>query len=280
MAPAVLVIFGLHSYTTGRIYFYSQSYLYPQGAMEIEPICKSVEFDLIYIVAFISFFLAYPLALASRIGVAVLKKLHEQEKIPSFSDRFTAHFGGSIKFIVIFLGIHAFVIPLLLLIPFGHQLWIEHNFARNVGILSIFVVLIAVPLQLIQALAFSMRLKPLTYPIPLIQLPRRSFPLLIGIPLGAIAFWLISSVLVLSVFEAATYLFGNVSTPGLESTMTLCSVLVLGFALAVLAARRIGSWRCSLRSLMAIIFVAIASQLSHSLAFPINWFEVCDIGTD
>jgi hypothetical protein len=84
-------------------------------------------------------------------------------------------------------------------------------------------VLIGVPLQFVQALAFSMRSKPLTYPIPLLQLSRRSFPLLIGIPLGAIAFWLISSFLALRVFESGTYIFGNVSTPGIESTMTVCT---------------------------------------------------------
>lgn len=274
MVPAVLVIFGLHSYTTGM---YLLHYLYFRAR---DPICKSIEFDLIYIVAFISFFLAFPLALASRIGVSVLQELHEQEKLPFFSDRFAAHFRGSIKFIFVFLGLHSFVMPLLLRIPLGQPLWVEHNFARNVLFLSIIVVLIGVPLQLVQALAFSMRSKPLTYSISLLQIPRRSFPLLIGIPLGAIAFWLISSFLALSVFESATYIFGNVSTPGIESTMTLCSVLVLGFALAVRAAGRLGIWRCSLRALMVIILATIASQLSHSLAFPINWFEVCVIWTD
>jgi len=280
MAPAVLVIFGLSSYTTGRIYSYIQSYLSSQHATEIDPICKSIEFDLIYIVAFISFFLAFPLALASRIGVSVLQKLHDQEKLPRFFDRFAAHFGGSIKFIFVFIGLHAVVMPLLLYVPLGRPLWVEHNFARNVVFLSILLVLIAVPLQLIQALAFSMRLKQLTYPIPLMQLPQRSFPLLIGIPLGAIAFWLISSVFVLCVFEAATSLGGRMFTPGVESTVTLCSVLVFGFTLAVLAAQRIGIWRYSLQALIVIVFVTIASQLSHSLAFPINWSEVCEIWTD
>lgn len=76
MVPAVLVIFGLHSYTTGM---YLLHYLYFRAR---DPICKSIEFDLIYIVAFISFFLAFPLALAYRIGVSVLQELHEQETPP------------------------------------------------------------------------------------------------------------------------------------------------------------------------------------------------------
>jgi hypothetical protein len=280
MAPAVLVIFGLHSFTTGRIYFYIVAYLYPQQTEAIEPICKSIEFDLIYIVAFISFSLALPSALACRIGLSVLQELHQLGGTSSFSRRFAIHFGRSIQFIFVFIALHAFVMPLLLRIPLGQPLWVEHNFDRNVVFLSFLVVLIAVPLQLVLALAFSEGAAASTYPISPILQPRRSFPLLIGTPLAGIAFWLLSSIAVLSLFEAAAFIFGPVSTPGLGSIAILSAVTVLGFTLAVLVARLLGIWRCSVRALIVITLMTIVSQFSSSLAFPIDWFKVCTIWTD
>ena len=280
MAPAVLVIFVLHLFTAGRLHFYLDSYIYLSYPELVGSVCRSVELDLIYSAAYISFFLVVPLALASRLGLAVLEKLHQSGESYTFANRVGTQFRGSMRFVVVFIVVHATSMPLLLCIPLGRPLWVEHNFARNVVFVSVVFALIAVPLQIIQACAFSAEAAARHYPLPPTHQPRRSFPLLVGTPLAGIAFWLMSALFVLSLFSAVYVVFGKVSYTGFGGISTLCALLLLSSLLAATTGQLLGIWRCSLRAFLVIIFVTVLSQFSSSLAFPIDWREACTVWTD
>jgi hypothetical protein len=79
MAPAMLLIVVMHSWTTGRLPLY---FLPTEGEI-FKPICASLEYDLLYSAAFISFFLVMLLALAARIGEAVARDPSKGPDSPS-----------------------------------------------------------------------------------------------------------------------------------------------------------------------------------------------------
>ena len=53
MAPAILIIVVMHPLTTGRIPLYLSGYFLPTEGALFTPICMSLDYDLLYIAAFI-----------------------------------------------------------------------------------------------------------------------------------------------------------------------------------------------------------------------------------
>jgi hypothetical protein len=279
----VLTIFALHSFTTGRIPHYLDRYLYRNPTETIKPVCVSAEYDLLYLTAFISFFLVMPCVLASRVGHSISNEMDDKAGAPSRPKEPVALFRGATILVLVFIVIHSIVMPLLVRFPFSEPLWVEHNFARNVVFLSLIVGIVALPLQLLCGHRLDMAVSKYgdaassTHPL---SPPRRSLLLLLGTPVSSIAFWLISSTFVLIAWIAATWLAGSVYSPGPIAVTLITSVIALGLTLATIVGQRLQIWRSPLRAIILIAVVSFALHLSEPQTFPIDWFETCAIWTD
>lgn len=285
MAPATILIVVMHSLTTGRVFLYFSGYFLPTGGALFTSICASVEYDLLYTGAFISFFLVMPLALAARIGELIAGNLSKGSDSRSSSVRFVSKVQGSMVFLLAFILIHAIILPLLLRFPLGRLLWVEHNIARNVAILSPILFVVGSLVQLIHCFIFRARIvtdseDPSPISAPSLSPARRAFLLLIGAPLGGIAFWLMSAVCSVILCKACGVIFGGLSLADPTVIIGLVTVMFLSFMLATLVGLRLGIWRRPVRALLVISLVTLASQLFQPFAFPIDWFEVCTIWTD
>jgi hypothetical protein len=290
LAPPAVFIFFLHSFTTGRIPRYLDHYLNGSRTDFIKPICVSLEYDALYLTAFVSFFLVLPFALASRIGNSILRKQVESRGTDSSPSQSFEQFQGAVTLILAFIVIHSFLLPLLLYFPFGEPLWVEHNFARNAVFLSFILLVVglvvfiaALPLQLLGG--DKTNTAHPKHDEPVASLPPRSpthdaLFLFFGTPLSCIAFWLISSICVLLSFRAITFFSGNIHSPGLAAVILIASVISLGITLATIVGQRLQIWQSPLRAIILIAVVSFALHLSAPQTFPIDWFETCAIWTD
>lgn len=283
LAPTVLTILALHSFTTGRIPHYLDRYLYRNPTETIKSVCISFEYDLLYLTAFISFFLVMPFVLASRVGHSISNKTHDKAGATLLPKEPVDLFRGATILVLVFIVTHSIVMPLLVRLPLGKPLWVEHNFARNVVFLPLILAIVALPLQLLSGHGLDMAVSKYgdaassTQPL---SPARRSLLLLLGTPVSSIAFWLISSTFVLIAWIAATWLAGSVYSPGPIAVTLITSVLALGLTLATIVGQRLQIWRSPVRAIILIAVVSFTLHLSAPQTFPIDWFETCAIWTD
>ena len=285
MAPATLLIVVMHSFTTGRVTHYFAGYLFKEGGGIFTPQCASLEYDLLYSAAFISFFFVVPLALAAQIGDSIVRDLRTRPDHLSSSVRFASKARGSIIFLLAFILIHAVLLPLLLHVPLGRLLWVEHNMARNVVLFSPILLVLGSLAQLVYCVMFRPRILtdsegPFLLRSSTLSPARRAFQLLIGTPLGGIAFWLVSAICIVVLFKASVVIFGAILSSERAIIFTVATVMTLSLTFATFVGIRLRIWRSPVRALIVIVLVTLASQLSQAFAFPIDWFEVCRIWTD
>lgn len=280
LTPAALFIFFLHALTTGRFPQYLYRYLYQSAAGSIDPVCVSIEYDAVYLTAFISFFLVLPCALASRIDHSISHDLVGGRSTASSPSQSVTQFRKAAILLLVFIVIHSLLLPSLLYFPLGRPLWVEHNFARNAVFFSIILLLVCAFLFVVAFLLQLLRGDESTPSNPPRSHSRATIVLLFGTPLSSIAFWLTSSIFVSILSRASTWLAGSVYSPGPAAVTLITSVIALGITLATIVGQRLQIWRSPLRAIILIAVVSFTLHLSAPQTFPIDWFETCAIWTD